>query len=86
MSTYEDNDIKIARLSVSKIKENVSVLDMHYLIAIRNKDVKYFIDRHELGLFEINETLNLMKKAGLNAKFLKNGLKKDRGLFVGVKV
>lgn len=85
MTTYESKDIKIARLAVPKVKGNVSEMDMHYLIAERNKEVKHFVDRHELGLFEINKTLQFMKQAGLKAKFLKNGLMKDRGLFIGVK-
>jgi hypothetical protein len=40
---------------------------------------------HELGFFEIYKTLAIMKKAGFQTKFLKKGLMKDRGLFVGVK-
>jgi hypothetical protein len=38
-----------------------------------------------MGLFETDETLQIMKEAGLRARFLKNGLLRDRGLFVGVK-
>jgi len=60
-------------------------MDMHYLIAEKNKEVKHFVDRHELGLFDIDKTLQFMKQAGLKSKFLKNGLMKDRGLFIGVK-
>ena len=37
MITYEDKDIKIARLSVSKIRGNISIVDMHYLVAEKNK-------------------------------------------------
>lgn len=85
MATYENKDIKIARLTLSKIKGNISEMDMHYLVAERNKEVKHFVDRHELGLFEIDKTLQLMKQAGLKAKFLKNSLMEDRGLFIGVK-
>jgi hypothetical protein len=43
------------------------------------------VDRHELGLFEIQKTLAIMKETGLRAKFLKNELMRDRGLFVGIK-
>jgi ubiquinone/menaquinone biosynthesis C-methylase UbiE len=85
MITYESKDLKIARLVVSKVKGNVSEMDMHYLIAERNKEVKHFVDRHELGLFEIDKTLQFMKQAGLKTKYLKSGLMKDRGLFIGVK-
>ena len=85
MTTYDGIDVKIARLCVSKTKGNLSVQDMHYLIAERGKGVTHFVDRHEMGLFEIDKTLAIMKKAGLGAKFLKKGLMKDRGLFVGEK-
>lgn len=85
MDTYDGEDIKIARLNISKIEGNLSVLDMHYLIAERNKEIKYYKDRHELGLFEVDRTLVFMKEVGLQSKFLKNGLMKDRGLYIGVK-
>lgn len=84
MTTYGGKDVKIARLNVSKIRGNVSVMDMDYLIAERDKDVKHFVDRHELGLFEVDKTLRIMKDAGLQARFLKNGLMRRRGLLIGV--
>ncbi len=85
MTTYDGEDIKIARLNSSKIEDDLSVMDMHYLIVEKNKDVKYFVDKHELGLFDTDKTLELMKKAGLKVEFLKDGLMKERGLFIGVK-
>jgi hypothetical protein len=85
METYDGKDIKIARLNVSELIGSLSVMDMHYLIAERAKGVKHFVDRHELGLFEVDETLRIMKEAGLQSKFLKRGLIPERGMFVGVK-
>jgi ubiquinone/menaquinone biosynthesis C-methylase UbiE len=85
MQTYDGRDIKIARLCVSKTRGNLSVHDMHYLVAERSKGVIYYVDRHELGLFETDKTLTIMKKAGFHPKFLKSGLNKDRGLLVGEK-
>ncbi|MFX0033957.1 MAG: class I SAM-dependent DNA methyltransferase [Candidatus Hodarchaeota archaeon] len=86
MTIYETEDTKIARLNNTTIENNISIMDMHYLIAERNQDVKYFIDRHELALFEIEEFLNIMGKAGFKAEFLKNGLMKKRGLYIGIKL
>lgn len=86
MSTYDGKYIKIARLNNSKVKNNISVLDMHYLIGEKDKKVKYFSDRHELGLFEMNKTLEIMREAGFQAKFLKNGLMENRGIYLGVKI
>lgn len=37
MTTFDGEDVKIARLRVSKIEGNISVMDMHYLIAEKNK-------------------------------------------------
>jgi len=85
ITTYDGKDIKIARLNVSKLRRNVSVMDMHYLIAEKDKGVKYFVDRHELGLFETDETLIIMRAARLQSRFLKHGLMRERGMFVGTK-
>jgi SAM-dependent methyltransferase len=85
MATYDGKNIKIARLNVSEIRGAISVMDMHYLIAEKDGSVKHFVDRHELGLFEVSKTIKFMKDAGLQSRFLKNGLLKDRGLYVGIK-
>lgn len=85
MTTYDGKDIKIARLNTTKIEGDLSIMEMHYLIVERNEDVKHFVDMHELGLFEANRTLEIMEKANFKSEFLKDGLMKDRGLFIGVK-
>lgn len=85
LDTYESEDVKIARANVSKIKGNVSVMDMHYLIAEKGKGVSHFVDRHELGLFETDRFLKITEKAGLKARYKRDGLEKDRGLYIGVK-
>jgi SAM-dependent methyltransferase len=85
ITIYDGKDAKIARINVPKIRQATAVLNMHILIAERGKDAKYFIDRHELGLFGINNTLSIMKDAGLKSKYLKNGLMPGREIFVGIK-
>ena len=85
MITYSTDAIKIARLGVARVRGNLSILDMHHLVAEKNRSVKYFVERHELGLFETEEVLKLMEANGLQARFLRNGLMRDRGLFIGVK-
>ena len=85
MTTFGNQDIKIARLSVSRARGSVSVLDMNYLVAERNKAVKFYVDRHELGMFEPAVFLGFMREAGLRATFVKRCLVKGRGLYVGVK-
>jgi len=85
MTTYGDDHIKIARLNVSKVRGNISILEMHYLVAEKNKTVKHFVDRHELSMFEPQQILKFMRQAGLRARFIRNGLMKGRGLYIGVK-
>ena len=85
MTTYNGDNIKIARLCVCETRGIVSVMNMHYLIAEQDKKIKHFVDRHELAMFETDRVLEIMEANSLAAKFLKNGLIKDRGLYVGVK-
>ncbi len=85
MTTYDGKDVKIARLNTTKIEGDLSIMEMHYLIAEKDEEVIHFVDKHELGLFDTDKTLEFMKKAGLKVEFLKDGLMKERGLYVGVK-
>jgi len=85
LTVYEDDEIKIARESVSGVSGNISVLDMHYLIAERNKKIRHFLDRHELGMFEPRRVLGFMEGAGLKARLLKNTLTNNRGVYIGIK-
>ena len=61
MTTYEGEDIKIARVNTTSLENDLSVMEMHYLIAEKDKDVKYFTDTHELGLFEIDRFLEVLR-------------------------
>ncbi|MFX0004032.1 MAG: class I SAM-dependent DNA methyltransferase [Candidatus Hodarchaeota archaeon] len=86
MTTYDTDNIKIARLNTTKIEDDLSILEFYYLIAERNKDALYYSEKHELGLFETDKFLEFMTKAGLKSEFLKDGLMKDRGLYIGIKL
>ena len=85
MTTYDSENTKIARLCVCKKKGILSIMDMHYLISEKDQSTQHFVERHELALFDINKILSIMDKFGLKTKFLKNGLMKDRGLYIGIK-
>lgn len=85
MTTYDGEDVKIARLSVSKINRNRAIVEFHYLIAERNKDVEYFVDRHELGIFETEKVVESMRRAGLDVKLLPNRLSKGREIYLGIR-
>lgn len=86
MTTYDSEDIKIARVNNTKLENNISILEMSYLIAERDKDIEYYVEKHELGLFEVEKFLEFMKNNGLKAEFLEDGLMKGRGLYVGIKL
>lgn len=85
MTTYDGEEIKIARLCVCQKRGILSVMDMHYLIAEKNQTMKHVVERHELAMFDVDKVLNIMKAEGLQGIFLKQGLMKERGLYIGVK-
>lgn len=84
MTTYDGEEVKIARLNVSEKHDQISILNFHYLIAEKNQTTIYLTDQHELGLFEINKTLEIIKHSGLEAHFLKRNPHDERGLFIGI--
>ncbi|MHA2050448.1 MAG: class I SAM-dependent DNA methyltransferase [Promethearchaeota archaeon] len=85
MTTYDGEDIKIARLNTTKLENDLSVMEMHHLIVEKDQNVEYFVDKHELGLFEIDKFLEIMNNSGFKAEFLKDGLMEGRGLYIGIK-
>jgi ubiquinone/menaquinone biosynthesis C-methylase UbiE len=84
MANYASPDLKIARVDCSTVKGNVSLMDMHYLVAEKNKGVRHFTEQHQMGLFDVDKTLAIMKKAGFKAEFITPG-PIGRGIYVGVK-
>ena len=58
---------------------------MHYLIAERGEKVEHYIDRHELGLFDIDRTLDIMNDVGFEAQYISDCLMRNRGLYIGEK-
>jgi ubiquinone/menaquinone biosynthesis C-methylase UbiE len=85
MTTYDGENIKIARLNTSNLKDDLSTMEMHYLMVKKDEDVKYFKDYHELGLFDAEKTIKMMNLANLEVKSFKKGVMVDRGLFIGIK-
>lgn len=76
-------DLKVARVLVSAADENVSILDIHYLVATPG-GVERFVERHEMGLFTHAEHLGAFAAAGL-AVVHDPGGPLGRGLYIGVK-
>ncbi len=83
--TFGDGDVRIARVTMSRVRGLLSIIDMHYLVAHRGGGVRHYADRHELALFEPGRFLAIMRSAGLTASFVRKGLMPDRGLYIGVR-
>lgn len=79
------DDLKVVRVDHSGIKGSLSVLDEITLVAERGKGLSVYKDNQLIGLFERDEFLKLMGRAGLEAKFLKRSLAPGRGLYIGMK-
>ena len=81
--TQSGNDCKICRMNVSRKRGNLAIIDFHFLIATK-RGVQYLRDQHYLALFDSGRFLKIFENAGFQAKFLKNGLMKGRGLYIAV--
>jgi ubiquinone/menaquinone biosynthesis C-methylase UbiE len=85
MTTYDGENIKIARLNTTDMKRDLSTMEMHYLVVKKDEDVQYCKDYHELGLFDHEKTVQIMKDADLEVLSFEKGIMVDRGLFIGIK-
>ena len=80
---YDGPDLKIAWMYKSGSKDNVSVVDIHYLTATPD-EISNFTEHHEIGLFTNEEYEDSFKRAGFDVRYDKEGLC-GRGMYIGVK-
>jgi hypothetical protein len=76
-------DLKLARISISKRRGNLSFNDEHFLVASK-KRVEHFVERLELGLFTPEDYVEAFLDAGMRVQHDKKGLF-GRGLYIGRK-
>jgi SAM-dependent methyltransferase len=76
-------DLKVARMNVSGQRDNIALLDFHYLVATPD-GVEQFTEHHELGLFTDDEYRHAFTAAGLDVVYDAEGLI-GRGLYIGVR-
>jgi ubiquinone/menaquinone biosynthesis C-methylase UbiE len=83
-ATFVDQpDLKISRMNLSRQDGRLSYFVFHYLIGTP-AGFSYFDERHELGLFTIDETLAAFKAAGLEVIHDPKWLN-ERGFYLGIK-
>ena len=83
LATSGTADQPIARMNSSQRRRDRSVMDMHYLVAEGGK-VFYWVERHDLALFNVPTQLEAFRAAGLKARHLPSRFTTQRGLYVGV--
>jgi ubiquinone/menaquinone biosynthesis C-methylase UbiE len=76
-------NLKIARFSISKTRDKLSVLDLHHLVATPNR-IEHFVERLEMGLFTHDEYLDAFRQARLETVYDPEGLM-GRGLYIGTR-
>lgn len=77
----DEPELKIARVNTSYVDGSLSYFDMHYLIGTP-EGTEHFVERHELGLFSIEEMITAFETAGLQVTHEQDGLM-GRGLYIG---
>ena len=80
MNTYEDEDLKVVRVSHNRIEGNISILDFQYLIGTAG-GISHEVERHELALFTVDQMKACFSNAGFSVEYDAIGLT-DRGLYV----
>ncbi len=77
----DKEDLKLARVNLSRIEGRQSVIDFHYLVGT-HAGIEHMVEEHRLTLFTTGEYLESFQKAGLIVEQDAEGLM-GRGLFVG---
>jgi ubiquinone/menaquinone biosynthesis C-methylase UbiE len=77
----EEDELAIARMNVAERGNGTSVMVFYYLVGTPDK-IDHFTERHELGLFTVEQHSEAFRVAGLAVKHDPEGLM-GRGLYVG---
>lgn len=80
-SLVEGDGFKVTRMLVGHREDEVSRLEMHYLVA-QGERIEHEVEQHLLGLFTTKQYRGALEAAGLQVAFEPEGLS-DRGLYVG---
>jgi SAM-dependent methyltransferase len=83
MHTYDSPELKLCRQAVTRVEGDMSVFDMHWLVARANQGVEHFVEHHELWMCPRATMAAAFEEAGFDVCYEPDGLMKNRGLFVG---
>lgn len=78
----DEDDLKLARISVTRLVGRQTVFDFHYLVGTP-AGVEHFVENHRLTVFTHEEYMQALQAAGLEAHFEPEGLT-GRGLYIGI--
>ena len=76
----ENEEMKVSRMSFSESAGKLSVLHFEYLVGT-DKGITRFSEKHELGLFRVEEMLNAFQEVNLAVEYDPQGLT-GRGLYL----
>ena len=76
----DEPELRVARMVVSQREGRLSVMDMHHLIGTP-AGIQHVVERHEMGLFTVEEFLEALRSKGLAVRHEPEGIY-GRGLFV----
>jgi len=76
----DDPELKIARMNVAQREGTVSMFEFEYLVGTPD-GIERFTERHELGLFTVEQYLQAFRSAGLEAEHDQEG-PMGRGLYI----
>lgn len=79
--TVDQKDLKICRVSRSEVRDRVSWLEFHYLVA-DSEGIKHLDEEHELGLFTQDEMFEAFRGAGFEEVDLDADGLIGRGLYI----
>lgn len=83
--TRESPSVRVVRMASSSRRGKRSAVHYHYLIGKTGRRVEHFEEVVTGLLVPRRRLLELLRHAGLTARFLREGLTPGRGLLVGVK-
>jgi SAM-dependent methyltransferase len=83
LALVDEDRLKVARMSTTKVEGTISKFDFHYLIGTP-KGTEHFVEKHKMGLFTKYEMIEAFERVGLSVEYDQKG-PTGRGLYIGKK-